>query len=179
MSVVVAIKENDKVYLGGDSFIGSGWTHRTLTNKHNQKIFKAYDNKDIMIGFVGRFREANIISTTEKWINKLTILENKVNFKTIARDVVKKIFKELKDNGRYIQVDKEDWTWDSEILFIYKNDVYQISSDGCVQVIDDYIAIGAGKELALGYLHQSEGEDPKERIVKAIDIQQLKQVILY
>ena len=40
MSVVVAIKEDNKIYIGADSQYTSGGTRRSLSNPNNYKIWE-------------------------------------------------------------------------------------------------------------------------------------------
>ena len=39
MSVVVAIKKNDRIYMGADSQVSYGGTRSTLSNPNNYKIW--------------------------------------------------------------------------------------------------------------------------------------------
>ena len=43
-----------------------------------------------------------------------------------------------------------------------------INTDRAVIEIEDYVAIGSGADQAIGSLLSTEGQNPKERIVKAI-----------
>ena len=44
MSVVVAIKEGKKIYIGADSQVTKGGTRATLKNPNNYKIWKVDDS---------------------------------------------------------------------------------------------------------------------------------------
>ena len=65
MSVIVAIKENGKIYMGSDSKSTMGSTRITLRNPNNFKIWKVLDTKNCLMGAVGNKRDSNIISDTE------------------------------------------------------------------------------------------------------------------
>lgn len=50
MSVVVAIKKGDKVYLGADSQVTRGGTRGTLKNPNNYKIWKVIGVDNCLMG---------------------------------------------------------------------------------------------------------------------------------
>lgn len=53
-------------------------------------------------------------------------------------------------------------------FFAFKDKLYVIGRDRSVIEVDDYVAIGSGEDQAIGSLLSTEGDNPKERIVKAI-----------
>ena len=57
---------------------------------------------------------------------------------------------------------------DSSFLFAYCDQLYVIGQDKSVIEVEDYVAIGSGSDQAIGSLLSTEGQNPKERIVKAI-----------
>ena len=148
MSVVVAIKDNDRVWVGCDSQITRGdWSKEELKGYH--KIWKPSDDSQIVMGGVGYPRDINILSTTTEWVDELTKLKNSVDLKYIIRSVVPKAFKELEDLGRLQNKDGIK-SMKSSFLFAYKDQVYEISVDGCVICHDDIAAIGSGYVECLG-----------------------------
>ena len=98
MSVVVAIKDGDKIWVGCDSQVTAGYTKSTL--KSQRKIWRVSDEDELIMGVVGTFRDLNILSTSDGWIEELSKLKNETNFKYIVRKVVPKIFSELDNFGR-------------------------------------------------------------------------------
>ena len=99
MSVVVAIKENGKVYLGADSQVTKGGTRSSLSNKNNYKIWKVKDVENCIIGHVGRVRDANIIRTMYGVVSEMAQIKNRVDYDYVVRCVVPSIFQELKADG--------------------------------------------------------------------------------
>ncbi len=167
MSVVVAIKDKDKVWVGCDSQFSYGYAKGTLSNKNNYKIFKPSNESDVIIGLCGYVRDANILSCVDEYIEEITKLKDEVNFKYIVTKVVPKIFNILKENKRIIEKKDELEEMGSELIFVYRDGIYQINSDGCVIEIDDYVAIGSGARVAMGYLNQH-SDNPKDAVAKAI-----------
>ena len=61
MSVVVAIKSGDKVYIGADSQVTKGGTRTTLHNPNNYKVWKVDGADHALMAHVGAVRDANVV----------------------------------------------------------------------------------------------------------------------
>ena len=167
MSVVVAIKKGDKIYLGADSQVTKGGTRSTLKNRNNYKIWKVRDVDHCLMGHVGNVREANIVRLMDGMISDYNVYKNHVDYEFVVKKVVPDIISELRSAG-YIKNQEYFDYMDSSFFFAFKKQLYLINSDGCVLEIDDYAAIGSGADQAIGSLLSTEGEDPETRIIKAI-----------
>jgi ATP-dependent protease HslVU (ClpYQ) peptidase subunit len=167
MSVVIAIKDGDRILVGCDSQVTLGYTKSTL--KSQMKIWKPEDDKQIVMGVVGAFRDANILSTAKEWIEELPKLKNEINFKYIVRNITPKIFRELNNYGRMKTKDGLQYI-ESNVLFAYKDKAYQIEGDGCVMEIDDILANGSGYRLCLGAWNSLKDKDipVKEKLIQVI-----------
>jgi len=169
MSVVVAIKDNDRVWVGCDSQVTrSRTTKGTLTNDQN-KIWKPSDDKNIVMGLVGSLRDANILSTATDWLDELAVLKNEIDYKYIVRKLVPKIFKELEEFNR-VETDKGIKYFCSEVIFAYKNEVYEIEEDGTVVCTDDILATGSGYQSCLGAWRGLKDKDMsiKEKLIECV-----------
>ena len=56
----------------------------------------------------------------------------------------------------------------SSYLFAFEDQLFLIGMDASVIEVEDYVAIGSGKNEAIGSLLSTENEAPEQRIVKAI-----------
>lgn len=167
MSVVVAIKQNGKVYIGADSQVTKGGTRVTLKNSNNYKIWKVANAEHCLMGHVGNLRDANLVRLMDSLVTDYNVYRNHVGFEFVVKKIVPDIVQELTDYG-LLKDGKTTDCLDSSFLFAYKDQLYSINSDRAVIEIDDYVAIGSGADQAIGSLLSTEGEDPKARIVKAI-----------
>lgn len=146
MSVVVAVRDKDQIWLATDSQVTSGWTKSLLTSQHSFKIFK--NKLGVNIGGVGSLRDLNIISTSnEEWISENDILKNNINFKSIVRETVPKIFKEL-DSFNRLYKDKGMEEMNSAFVIAHGKDCFFIEPDGCVLELVDMLATGSGSDIA-------------------------------
>lgn len=170
MSVVVAIKENDRVWMACDSQVSMGWsTKLTLTNSNNYKICRPEKEKETLIGVVGDLKLQNIIRIQDEFIDELTKLKNEFNFKYVVKEIVPKIFKLSHDNQLVEKVkDQPTYYFNGGLTFAHKDKLFSISSDGSVIEIDDYCADGSGFRFSLGYLNSCTDKSKKDAIVKAV-----------
>ena len=167
MSVVVAIKENNKVYIGVDSQVTKGGTRTTLKNPHNYKVWRVPGAPHCLMAQVGNFRDSNVVRLMDRLVTDYNIFRQHVDYEFVVKKVVPDIVEELKKYGM-LKDDKYIECMDSAFIFAFENQLYMIGRDLSVIEIDDYVAMGSGEDQAIGSLLSTEGEKPKERIVKAI-----------
>lgn len=146
MSVVVAVRDKDQIWLATDSQVTSGWTKSLLVAQHSFKIFK--NSLGVNIGGVGSLRDLNIISTSDvEWIPENDILKENINFKSIVRETVPKLFKEL-DSFNRLYKDKGMEEMNSAFAIAHGEDCFFIEPDGCVIELVDMLATGSGSDIA-------------------------------
>ena len=167
MSVVVAIKENGKVYIGADSQVTKGGTRVTLKNPNNYKVWKVNGADNCIIGHVGNVRDANVVRLMNGLVTDYNIYKGHIDYEFVVKKIVPDIVDELKSYGNLKDEKYVDYL-DSSFLFAFRDQLYMIGRDRSVIEVDDYVAIGSGEDQAIGSLLSTEGENPKERIVKAI-----------
>ena len=167
MSVVVAIKEGSKIYMGADSQSTRGNTRITLRNPNNFKIWKVLESNNTLMASVGAARDANVIRLVSGIVDEYDEFAKRVNYKFVVKYIVPNLVRELKKAG-FIKDDNYIEFINSAFLFAYKDKLFLIDHDLCVLEINDYVAIGSGSSEAIGSLLSTEGENPKTRIVKAI-----------
>lgn len=168
MSVVVAIRDEDKIWLAADSQITSGWTKGLLLSQNSFKIWK--NQMGINMGGVGSLRDLNILSTSdEQFINESDILKNNINFKSIVRETVPKIFKELDKFGRLAREDGITYS-QSAFMIAHGQECYIIEQDGAVRELYDMFAIGSGGDIAESSYTILRDTDlpPKEKAIKTV-----------
>ena len=167
MSVVVAIKEGNKVYIGVDSQVTKGGTRTTLKNPNNYKVWRVPGAPHCLMAHVGSFRDSNIVRCMDRLVTDYNIYRNHIGYEFVVKKVVPDIVEELQKFGM-IKEDKYVEYLDSAFIFAFEDQLFAIGRDKSVIEIDDYIAMGSGEDQAIGSLLSTEGEHPKERIVKAI-----------
>jgi ATP-dependent protease HslVU (ClpYQ) peptidase subunit len=167
LSVVVAIKEGDTIWMGCDSQVTQGYTKRTLESM--KKIWKPEKEKDVLMGVVGAVRDLNILSIEEEWIEELIKMKNEVNYKYIIKKIIPKIFTTLSDSGRLYNKDGVKFI-ESNIVFAYQDKMFSIHGDGAVMESEDIIVDGSGRRLCLGAWNSIKDKDfsIKEKLVEVV-----------
>jgi ATP-dependent protease HslVU (ClpYQ) peptidase subunit len=147
MSVVVALKEKARVYLGSD----------TLASKENgevwynvPKIWKSFTSDNILIGGVGSLSEVHQVRHGYPFDADVPTHEN-VNA-WIQR--LREVFKESPDFKFFI---------------CGSGKIFLAEGSGLLVEIEEYGAIGSGAELAQGSLFSTVNDPPDFRIQTALD----------
>ena len=168
MSVVVAIKEKGKVYVGADSQMSNGTKMTSLANPNNFKIWKIDGKKEIIMGCVGYRRDSDVVKCIDGLIDDQIGKGDKNIFKYVVNKVVPKIIGTLKSRN-YIKMENDYFDeMNSRFLLVYKDHLFVILDDGAVYESDDFAAIGSGEDFAIGVLTETVGQEPKTRLIKAI-----------
>lgn len=162
MTCIVGLKDQGKVWMGGDSQITSNNTKLTTTG---DKIFQI-DN--FLIGVTGYTRISQLIQ---------------YSFEPPKRypdtDVMKYMVTEfagalrycLRHNGMWTNVDGME-SGEFQLLVGYEGRLFKVSGDLCVsEPVEGFHAIGSGGTLALGALAATEDIlDPEKRVRMALEI---------
>lgn len=171
MSLVIAVKHNDKIYLGCDSQVTCGQSKESLPAKHG-KIFnlKCPSSFNVLCGGVGNLRDLQIISVEDDLIDKIILYEDRLDYEYIVKTLFSKIYTTLVNYNRVNKENNELVNYiNDEIIIAYKDNAWLIRQDGCVMEIDDYLICGSGSEIAKGVLEKTQKEtDPIKRIHEAI-----------
>ena len=99
MSVVVAIKENGKVYIGADSQVTRGGTRTTLKNENNYKIWRVIGAPHCLMAQVGTLRDANVVRLMPNLVTDYNIYREHIGFDFVVKKVVPDIVEELTKYG--------------------------------------------------------------------------------
>lgn len=170
MSLVIAIKDKDRIVLGADkqSSIGNNKDHLAT------KIWEVPNLEGALMGSVGSIRASQIIQFSD--IVDKNALNSEPTFDFVVRSLAPTIMATLNANGVKCAI-PESPDGDSapcvmmpnSFLFAYKDRAWMIWHDFSVTEIYDYLAIGSGSDIAKGVLFATKNKNPFERIVTAID----------
>ena len=167
MSLVIAIKDKNRIVLGADKQTSVGNNKDHLATK----IWEVADLPGALMGSVGSVRASQILQYSEL-IDKNSLGEIPT-FEFVVRSLVPIIHATLEANGVRCAIPGEDEgvsvMMPNCILFAYKDRAWMIWHDFSVTEIEDYLAIGSGSDIAKGVLFATVDKNPFERIVTAID----------
>lgn len=162
MTCIIGLKENNKIYMGCDSYLGGGNWPTTLMKQ--PKVIKIHN---MLIGHTGFPRATQII---QYHLSIRTQNENEDDMFyliTVFADSVRKVFKDL----GYSWVNSNHETLEDYFLIGYKNNLYEMHSNfQIVCSLDNYTCIGSGQDYALAAMCALDNLSPEKRIKRSLEI---------
>ena len=170
MSVVIAIKENNVVYMAADTMVTYGDSKRHLTSTSSQKIWKVEDTPNCIMGGAGYLRDINLIRyCTKELVPEANIIKEDLNVGVIMMETVPIIFDTMRNYSKIVDGEDKQQPFASSFLWAYKDHLFHIMPDGLVEEVEDYEAIGSGADAALASLKHTTDEPVYDRLIKALD----------
>lgn len=170
MTVAVAFKDGDKVWVGADSQVSSWLTKGTLSNRNNCKLIIPPEEKETVIAITGYAKMLNVLNVQDRFIDELTYLKNEFDYRYVVTKIVPRIFN-LFDAYGLLNINKDNpnkKSFSGSLIFAHKDKLFKIEGDGFVQEIDDFVSIGSGEFHSHGYLNEGEEVNKKEAVIKSI-----------
>lgn len=160
MTVIAGIIGPDCLYLGADSFVGSGW------EKHEQRSPKVWQAGEYLLGSSGTARVAQII--------RLGFQPPECGedvLRHLVTDFTNALRECLRAHGALGRSDEMD-SMPNEILIGVRGRLYAMGKTfGIGETIEPFAAIGSGHEYALGAFHASEKDsvDASDKLLLALE----------
>lgn len=162
MSIVIAIKGKDRIYLAADCQNTAGNSKMNLTNENNLKIWKTKGLNNSFICHTGVCRDIGII----RYNSFVPADVKNIDMEFVQGKMVYDIFNKLDEYG--FTTNENGPHIESELLFSYKDKAFAIFSALYVIEIEDYRALGSGEDFAMGSLASTVGEPVEKRLLKAV-----------
>lgn len=166
MSLVIAIKDKNRIVLGSDRQTSTAY------NKDHSctKIWNVPDLDGAIMGGVGMARASQIIQFSPV-VDKNLLAEEGPTLDFMISSLGPSIMATLEANGVICDAKEGDACKMSpnSFIFAYKDKAWMIWNDLSVTEIEDYLAIGSGSDVAKGVLFATKDKNPFERIITAID----------
>ena len=163
MSVLVAIKKNDRIYMAADSQTSCGDKKTTYYGEASRKIHR-FDN-GIILGHAGAVHNVQIVCAHSEIF---TVPEDgNMTKKHIVQNIIPKLFKIYRD---YDMREKEEGApsrMGDSYLLAYKDKLFVINEVFDVEVHDHFAEIGSGGNLTHAGLIELDAEDIQDE--KAIE----------
>lgn len=170
MTVISSYVDKNSVYMGCDSQVSAGFDFKSKLNPSICTKIKVF--KNIMVGCSGTVKSNQILlqyfkNITDK-INKHMIEYDNFYECYLDQGINLAIQDHLKEYG--IKSGSGPKTLEGfSILFVYKNEIYKITSDLCIfPVHNNYFSIGNGSDFALGSLFSLNNVKSKTPIDKIL-----------
>lgn len=163
MTVIVGIKHENKVYIGGDS---AGVAGLSLTIRADAKVFTKSDalGNQFAFGFTSSFRMGQLLRYSLSIPNLMPTADLERYLNT---EFINSVRQTLKDGG-YARA-KEGEEIGGTFLLAVQARLFKIDSDYQVgEPLQPYDACGCGEDIALGSLFSTQGE-PLQRLETALN----------
>ena len=163
MSLAIAIKKGDTVFVGADSLLSRQNSLKSVLKEGHEKAWKI-KGSCVIFAHTGAVVDRNIIEMSDDIIDN-DFSDRTIQFKDVVNNIVPKMMSLLK---------KEEFNNCSYSSFIlaHRDKLYEIDNDGCVvEPYEDYVSIGSGSEVADGafqVIKDCEHLTPEQKIVKII-----------
>ena len=164
MSVLVALKDKDKVIVGVDTRMSSSDFFKD-SYKARPKAFHIDDKKTAIVGAVGNVGLADVFREIMlKHKNQWKDIDRKYMSMYIIPDLVATVYDlhytDPKSNGM-----------DGEVFFAYKDKAFFITGNFSVSELDTFDAVGSGGPPAIASLYTSKNYvvNPMKRVGMAIE----------
>lgn len=158
MTCIVAISENKKVYIGGDSAsVAGNMTNITCL----KKVFRV---GEFLIGYTHSFRIGQLLQYQLQPPEHKEVISDLAYLSVDFVNTLRELFRE---HGVLEVVNNIESG--SNFLVGYRGNLYNISYDFQVnQPLEGYDSVGSGMNVALGSLFSTTTGKPKKRIKKAL-----------
>lgn len=159
MSVVIAIKENDVIYMGTDTQVTSGNKKENELNKNSLKI--ALLDNGLLVGVCGKYglKQQIIADKSIFTLDK----NNMLTKQHIVTNIIPKLSRWVKKSDK-----ANDTELEVSFLLAHDNNLYFIGHELNVIKINNFAKIGAGKGCVDYALSCFNYLPARERIIKAL-----------
>lgn len=165
MTCIIALKENDCIYLAGDSAaVDDNYNINQI--KHG-KIFK---NGDMYFGFAGSFRMGQLLQHVLKIPKHKS---NKTDLQYMCSDFISALQKCFSKHGFDGEAESKRKQNDGDFIVIYNDNIYVVDDEfQILQFSYNYASIGIGESFANASLYTTNkigGIEPETRIHIAME----------
>ena len=167
MSILIAYKNGDTIYMGTDTRIIVKDIKRNELSECNYKIQKL-DN-GMLVGITGEKIERQTLFAYPE----LFTLDNngKLTRRHIVKEIIPNLLTVLKGEDLLVEKDGELPYMKATILLAYKDTLYEIGSAFAVIKYEEHQVLGRASDYAQATMaNTSESDDINKRILKALQI---------
>ena len=138
-------KENDCVWIGGDSLGSNGYTK---TVELQPKIFRNKTFKDVVMGSTTTFRHIDLLKYSDKLFDELDLYKDtELDHEYMVTKFIPNVITLFKEGI----VDSSETNRGANFIIGAKNKLFEIQSDYSVQEpLLGFCSVGSGEDIAMG-----------------------------
>ena len=154
MSVIVAIKKNDKIYMGTDTQVSCGSRKRSALNEENRKI-RRFEN-GVLLGAVGAQRGAMLVFSHPEIF---TLPEDgRLTKEHVVTKIVPEITKLFREADQMELKKERIPRWPCTFLLAHGDMLFELTRERAVITIHHFSSIGVGCSAVFPALMKMDGE---------------------
>lgn len=169
MSVVIAIKKNDRIYMAADTLTSCGEVGTTYLGKDSRKICQ-FEN-GILLGHTGSVHNWQIVRSHPEYF---TIPEDGIMTKKyVVQNIMPRIHKCYRDYEMIVKEEDEPAKMEESYILAFKDKMFVIDGVFCVEALDHFAEIGSGGDVTLAglrWLDVQESMDGEQINKSLVDI---------
>ncbi len=168
MSVVIAVKQGSRIWLGADTQATRGTDRYNQLSPHDFKVTKL-DN-GMLIAMTGETARSQAILAHPEWFN--VDEQQGLTKKHIVTKIIPKMYEAL-DDGGFLECEDRGTppTMKCTIMLAYQDKLFEICRDFHVIRYEDYQAIGSGAHAALyGLSKIDKSKNINEQLLRLLKI---------
>lgn len=161
MTCIAAVKDKTGIWMGGDACAGaaSNWLNQTREDKKVAIVGK------FLIGYTTSFRMGQLLHYS---LPKITHPRDMNNMKFMVTKFIP-IVRELFIEGGFNNI-SEGENSAGQFLVGYRGDLFGVDYGFDIGIsVNNYDAVGAGAQIALGSLFSTKNKSPQERIKMSLE----------
>ncbi|MBE6577810.1 MAG: hypothetical protein E7653_06705 [Ruminococcaceae bacterium] len=159
MSVVIAIKKNDRIYMAADTQTSCGDIKKTYLGEKSRKITR-FEN-GILLGHVGTLHNSQIVCAHPEIFT--VPKDDEMTKKYIVQNIIPKLFQLYRENDMRVKEDDVPAKMEESYLLAYKDKLFQIDSVFDVTVHDHFAEIGSGGSMTHAGLCELDAADIRDK----------------
>lgn len=167
MSILIACKKGDTVYLGTDTRLVEYNQKNVDLCEFNYKIQKV--ESGILVGIVCDNQVRNVLFAN----SEIFTLDKKgeLTRKHLIKEIIPKIISVLDENELIVKEDGDTAYMRAIIMLAYKGVLYEVNSNFLVIRYEDFQVVGKNAEYAIATIMDADDSEPiNDNIVRALKI---------
>jgi ATP-dependent protease HslVU (ClpYQ) peptidase subunit len=169
LTCIVALKQGEKVFIGGDSAGTNSFSLKSTLRK-DPKVFikKDANENEWLFGFTSSFRMGQLIQHVFN-IPPIDVNDQKDLFAYMVKKFIPALQRCLREGG--YEGKREERLFAGTFIVAIKGEIFKIHDDYQVATsLQNFCAAGCGEDLALGALWATKNEeDPQKRVQVALE----------
>lgn len=174
MSVVLAVKDGDRIVMGTDCQVSYGGSKAIMSSPNLMKVWSVDGHPNTLMGGVGSLRDLNIAYAIDHVYDPMRDkAKENLDFKFVVNEVVPTLLNHYTEMGRTIMNNGIVTFNHSAFILAQGGNCYQIDTDGCVlDLVGDgeVMAVGSGSIVAESAYRALESVDMpiEEKVIQAL-----------